>query len=166
MKQDIEENAKELESKKVGRTDRPVNHVTEYLFTPQMWKLDPVNVHTWLTEEDIKKLNEFDFDYGDILYALKVYSTRAEVGYLLMCTQKDLNDYCMILWHKPWDIIWNALFTCAKNEIKENVFRPWADKGNGIAMSVMRDASKVIADEEGEKKELTIRLVNDIENGD
>lgn len=164
MKQDIEENAKELESKKVGRTDRPVNHVTEYLFFPQMWKLDPVNVHTWLSDKDIEDLDRFDFDYGDILNAAKNYCSRGATADLLMCTQKDLNDYCMILWHKPWDIIWGALNARVKHEITNNVFRPWADKGNGVAMSVMKDISKAnMDDEEAKAKQLTIRLVNDIE---
>ena len=160
MKQDLEHNIDEV-IKKDSRG--PVNYVTEFLKCPKVWKLDDER-YTWLTERDKATLDGFDFDYGDILNAVKNFCDRQEVGYLLMTDQKSLDDYCLILWHKPWDVIWNALIRAARNDLTQTVFAPWAEKGNGVAIKIMENVGGVGSARPGaEEKSVRIRLVNDVE---
>lgn len=161
MKIDIEKNAKEIATKD---SRGPVNYVTEYLRFPSMWKID--ERYDWLNEYDKRELAKYEFDYGDILNAAKNFNDRQETADLLMTDQKTLDSYCLTLWRKPWIVIHKALINAARNELKSEVFDPWARKGNGVAMKVMDSVGKLSEGGEGEEKRIAIRLVNDVEEGE
>jgi len=156
MKQNFEENAKKINS------GQSVNLVTEYLQTPTLWHLDDPR-YTWLDEKTRAYLDShFDFDYGDILHAVKSYLTMSQVAQYLMTDDRKINSYCETLWHKPWDVIYRALSLKAKENAVDTIFMPWATQGNGVALSVMHKVTKPDLDDNSDK-EIKIRLVNDIE---
>lgn len=160
MKQNYEANLERETNKGYGGR---VNYVTEFLFFPNGWKLDDPR-YTWLTPEDRKILDGFDFDYGDILDSVKHHNSMEMTAALLMTDQKQLDHYCQTLWRKPWDVVYGALRAKTKNEYVDRVFSRWAEEGSGVALNVMKDVTQV-AQEENDKKAngLTIRLVSDIE---
>jgi len=137
------------------------NYVTEFVGAHELWKLDRKR-YDWLTDEDVRFLSSFPFDYGDILYAESCFTKKDAIPELLTCDKQALDEYCIRLFRKNWDNVHLALACAYRNDTISNVFRKHADEGNSTAMSIM--ASGVMRlNEEEDKKEMTIRIVNDLD---
>jgi len=158
MKQDIRENAKNQQYQGKSVT----NLVSEFLQTPALWDLYDER-YDWLDEKARKYLDEnFDFDFGDILNCEKHWLEPHVTAAKLMTTQDEIDKYCMILWRKPWVAIHSSLAASARSSAVDAIFLPWAKDGNSAAINVMKEVIKP-AGEQSEKREMTVRLVNDIE---
>ena len=137
----------------------PVNLVTEWINEPLLWTLhDPL--YSWLTKENIAKLESFPFSYRDILECASHFLTLGQACDLLMVTESDLDLYVQILWRKPIRMVYQALLTACKKGYVDKVFAPWAEKGSSMAMSVMSRIMKL--DEEDHSNEIRVRFVNDL----
>jgi hypothetical protein len=140
------------------------NYLTEYVGRHELWKLDPKK-YDWLTPDDINALSEYPFDYGDIMYAESCFTKKDAIPELLVCTKQDLDEYCTRLFRKRWDDVHLALACAYRNETISEVFRKHADEGNSTAMSIMANGVMRLNEEE-DKKEMTIRIVSDLDDED
>lgn len=140
------------------------NYVTEYVGRHELWRLDPSH-YGWLTPEDLEFLSNFHFDYGDILYAESCFTKKDSIPDLLTCTKQDLDEYCIRLFRKNWDNVHLALACAYRNETIDGVFRKHADEGNSTAMSIMANGVMRLNEEE-DRKEMTIRIVSDLDEED
>lgn len=137
------------------------NCITEYVGRHELWKLDNPD-YDWLTEEDRKFLSDFPFDYGDVLYAESCFTKKDAIPELLGCTKQDLDEYCVRLFRKNWDNVHLALACAYRNETISEVFRKHADEGNSTAMSILANGVMRLNEEE-DRKEMTIRIVSDLD---
>lgn len=158
MKQDLRANAinQQYQGKSV------TNLLSEFLQTPALWDINDPR-YDWLDDKTRKYLDEnFDFDFGDILNCEKHWLEPYAIAAKLMTTQDELDKYCQILWRKPWGAIHASLSASARTSAVDAIFLPWAQDGNSAAINIMKEVIKPAGANE-EKKEMTIRLVNDIE---
>lgn len=136
------------------------NMITEYLWSPEEWLLDRAK-YDWLSQDDARALDAFGFDFGDILKCHRTYMDETRICNLLCCTKADLDEYCSILWRKPWDFIHKCLMAAAQGMAVDEIFDRWSREGNSTAMSIMAN-SIIKFNEDSDKKSMTIRLVNDL----
>ncbi len=155
---------KDLNALKEGNGKPGVrNSVTEFLANPQFWRLDNPK-YDWLSDKDREMLeNEFDFDFGDLLEGCRHWMDMGQIQDWLMVGYDEIDRYCQILWKKEWNVIWKALITEARRNVMDRVYEPWSEQGNAVAMGVVRDVSKVTESKDDKDRQVTVRLVNDIE---
>ena len=159
---ELKDKVNAIEAMQKRAQHRPTNLITEFLDRPLQWSLDDPR-YDWLTEADKRQLRtKFEFDWSWILYGESNWLTMAQMASYCMCTQKDLDLYCQILWRKPWDIIHAVLSQEAKNEAIHDIFRPWAEEGNSAALAIVKQITRINEDDEKKDKAITVRLVNDL----
>ena len=141
-----------------------MNYISEHISDPIRWNLNDPR-YDWLTEEDKAKLSEYGFDYGDVLKAETTFTPYELIPDYLGTTEGILNDYCLILWRKPWSQVHAILRVAARGDVIENVFAHYAKQGSSTAMQIMATGVMKV-NEEGERKGITIRIVNDIEGNE
>ena len=140
------------------------NKITEFLYSPEEWSLDQER-YPWLSQDDIRALDAFDFDFGDILKCHRTYMDESRICSLLCCSTHDLDEYCSILWRKPWDFVHKCLMAAAQGMAVDDIFDKWSREGNSTAMSIMAQ-SIIKFNEAQDKKAMTIRIVNDLNEDD
>jgi len=136
------------------------NLMTECIDCPSRWRID--QRYTWLTPKQREDLDAFPFDFGDILNEAANFAQRDNVAKALGVKRSELEEYCAILWNKPFDLVYQILSLAARNATISNVFAKWANQGNSTAMSIMaRGVMRM--DDEGTSNEIRVRIVNDLE---
>lgn len=138
--------------------------LTEYVNCPSRWRLDDER-YTWLSEEDKKALSKYPFDFGDILYEVSCFAQKDNIPKALGTNAHALSEYCMLLWNKDWEMVHQILSLAARNSTVSNVFARWAEEGSAAAMSIMA-RSVMRLDDDAQRNELRIRIVNDLEDDD
>ena len=136
------------------------NMITEFLPCPEEWSLDRSR-YSWLKDGDVRVLDAYDFDFGDILKCHSNYMDETRICALLCCTPKDLESYCQALWRKPWDFVHKCLMAAAQGMAVDQIFSKWAKDGNSAAINIMNN-SIVRFNEDADRRSMTIRIVNDL----
>ena len=146
---------------RIGTTNRPgkTNFITEFVADPSLWRLDDER-YDWLTEADLRVLDRFSFDFGDLMECANHFLTYDDVPRVLLVPERDLESYCQRLWGRGWKPIYEALLITARNIGQDRIFRKNAERGNSAAISAMGKVMKLI--EEPKKSDVAIQFVNNI----
>ena len=117
----------------------------------------------WLTDEELRELEHYPFDFGDILLCETRFLSSEQIQSRLLCNAEDLDSYCLIVFEKPWPVVHEALSIAARDMTVDEVFRPWAEQGNSTALAIMAH-NVVKLDKESSAKEMRVRIINDLDS--
>lgn len=139
--------------------------VTEFVKNPVLFDVnDPA--YDWLTQAQRWKLeHDFPFSYYDILQCASAFMSLPDMCSLLMVTERQLEDYVQMLFHKPIRVIYDALLQANKSTAVRDIFVKWSGEGSSTAMSILAHGVMKL-DAESEAKELKVRIVNDLDSED
>lgn len=136
-------------------------NMTRFCDSPKDWSLDECD---WISGTDRKRLEAYDFDWGDVLTMESYFPSPSQLADSFGCEVADLDSYCQILWQMDFSRVHKILAMQFRKQGLESVIYPYAQAGNNSAIGFF-GKSVMKLDAEAEDKEDAVKIVFDFGTG-